>query len=94
MGTEQDQSSAQIDLQFYYRYCYYFDNVKILNTGHSYYISRTFERMVSATSNRNPLLGCFKQLGDYLSKQKIRRQADRQANLSHSKYQFWGSAFL
>jgi len=31
MGTEQDQSSAQIDLQFYYLYYYYFDNVNILD---------------------------------------------------------------
>lgn len=29
-GTEQDQSSAQIDLQLYYCYYYYFDNVNIL----------------------------------------------------------------
>lgn len=60
MGTEQDQSSAQIDLRFYYRYCSYFDNVNILDTGHSDYISRTYVKMVSATSNRKPLLGSFK----------------------------------
>lgn len=53
--------------------------------GHPDYISRTYVRMVSATSNRKPLLNCLKYLGDYLTRQAVHR---------HSKYQCCGSAFL